>query len=536
VIDSVKHKFEGCRVKSNLCGFPCLVVNKPVEKVCGPYDGAPFTYKQECTFKKISEGIKSNRYYCGITEDEKFINYVIFQAYNISGNPASISTVIDSPIEFFHSWASDQIVVLSGEPAVYGGTTTSSLGYPTPFYEEDKPKPSGMPWVQCKYNWDRMEFNLEEKPDYKALLTVADIPAGKAAFNLHWGTLILRNIKVIATCTLGKCGSIFYLANGARLILDNSEIIAPQDYSPTAAESPHYSNIIEIIAPPDSKLGDFIDFREAVGSDSITDIWSATDSFIKTNKPLIIGAGDFEGSNFKIVGFARREGDNFINEFWNGNSEFIEVYNYPVIECELVTGKKKCMIDNSEGQLKYSTAAGYSHMIYISKAEGAFNVAGNFEIDGTNYVTSLPENFRPDQFSLMTNLGQKIKVVCPRNETMIMREDGVLNCIGAKKPVLTGTAIIVAEGGSAGGEEGGPAEGEVVPTGEEGTVAGGTVLERSEETGIAPLGPGAVQQKEALEGGSFCTMMHAPASSSTLTWLVYMGLGLGALLWRRTRH
>lgn len=524
-----------CAANTNLGPGPCLVVNEP-KFVCGPYVGPNtepnFTYKQECTLQEIVAYMNSYPNYCTLMEDGKQVNTIVFQALK---NPdteiiESTITTIDSPITF--NLQPDQKVVLSGMEALYGGGST-------PFLEFDKDKPFGEPWVQCKYKWSRAPLNLVEKPDYKVRIDIKNVPPGEPAIIVNQGTLVLRNMILNAVCKPSAdvlCTPPVRVINGGQLILDHSTIYAVQE-SVGSEFVPHFSSVIEILGPFKERLGDNVAFREHMDSDHITGIFAASDNLIKVDSIKTIYPSDFEGLRLDRMGFEYMKDGERVNAFWEGDNRLIKTPDYPVTKCIVIPGQNKCSIDNSSGVLNFKADVPVmGQIMYVTKEDRTIKNAGNFEINGANYIINLPAGLKLNEFEFITNLGQKIDVICASGSSMLALSDGTLSCYGIKTPFLTGvpTLSVPEEGAEVGAPE---------------TTLGTAIRPRaqdlhlseedrggrlSEEIDISEAGLAPYQKSEADSGFS-CAFMHISAVPQA-GWLIFLAVPLGAIIWRRSRH
>ena len=532
-----------CAANTNLGTGPCLVVNVP-RYVCGPYDGpntypdptlseedCVYSYKQECTFQNIVTDINSysSINYCAIQEDGKWVNTIIFQALKKPGADIIESTIttIDSPIIF--NLNPDQKVVLSGVEALYPGSYT-------PFIEWDKDKPYGEPSVQCKYKWERRPLNLVEKPDYKVRIDVKNVPPGKAAITVNQGTLVLRDMIINAECKPSAdvlCAPVFRLINGAKLVLDNSKIYALQGSVGSEFE-PRYSSVIEILGPHKERLNDNVAFREKLDSGRITNMHIRSNNLINVDVVKTIYPSDFDGLKFDYIGFEYNKDGKRINAFWEGDNPLIKAPAHPVVECKVIPGENKCVIDNSAGLLSFEDVPVIGQVMYVTKEDGTIKNAGDFDIEDANYMINLPVGLKPDEFEFITNLGQKVNVTCTSGTRMIALSDGTLNCYGVKTPFITGVPSLTIP------EEGGPAT-TLRPTMRLRTSdlmlreedRGGKLSEEIDlseaEEGLAPY------QLEKADSGFGCAFVHVNAVPQA-GWLIFLAFPLGAVIWRRARH
>lgn len=426
--DSDARRPKRCEVRSDV-GHACMVVNDAL------YSGFDSEYKAGCTLADALTRSDEGSDYCGAQNHEQVIlfqpevpypsgttNY--WQAHetavhNISG---SYETKVSEPISI--TLKEDQKIVLWGLIAPWQKGSS-------PFREEDYKNNS-------IYSWDSIETidpaKTENQKHYKPDVRIV-VPAresGNAAITITNGTLVLRNMDFKAVCDdpSGYCGPVFKLINAKLVIIDSKFDIG---YGVSA-------------------LFDIRDYNEGIFTDNVSfsEAGSRADqmSYIKSYAGITFMATKSKQvlpMNFANVEFDLwPETSSGINEAlsWEGQLRFFFTQGVHSIICKNVIGSGKCVIDNSEGKLKYSELcadstgssdeeAGIGSACLVGEVlllnKNTKKIKGvNFEKTADLYSFTLPDS----KNYAMTNMGQEILIMssCPDGKRPTVLEDGSLRC------------------------------------------------------------------------------------------------------------
>jgi hypothetical protein len=269
--------------------------------------------------------------------------------------------------------------------------------------------------IRCKGG---QEFKLDDWDQNKITVSTRNIPSGEYAFDVKGpGTLVLRDLRLVAACNQGmECGRIFRLSNGAKVVLQNTEIIA--GYGITEGSR----NIIFEVENSGGRFTSHVSFGKSDStSDNINKISIGEAFGFFFHKPVMIHQGQFKNVQF----------DDY-------SGQFVQTDN-PVwmIACKTAPDGKSCVIDNSGNSLSYVNALPQYKTLFIKKDaeehQAEFVTGGKLEQeDDTNYRLTFPDGFDVDTFEVITNNGQKIVIEgpqkCPNGETPATNNDGSVTC------------------------------------------------------------------------------------------------------------
>ena len=451
--DSVEdaQKFRrGCEIRSNV-GNACMVVNTVPIKPCGPWTGTEYSYATQCTLQNIINDINSDEYDCEIDYNEEKVNYIVFQA---AGDTSK--TEITEPVVF--SLAPDQTVVLSGQEAKWD-TSIGGLDPATPFYHsqpDDTIFGDGVvgkrPHIQCETDWSFRTINLPEVTFSKAILTIKNIPAGKAGITVNGGTLILKDLLIEGKCECDEdddfceapaaCGSVIKLENGAKLIIQNSDFrvgMFDDDYNDA-----HYSSMIEVADSEGGNFADRIEFIEGSSSSKVTTIKSQTQHVFRFHSNKLIRQSDFDNVIFKRLGYTLN--DDGLNSVWDSIGKIFATKGIHAAGCSKKSDNNECVVSDSAG-INFIDSSADEEIFFLEKVDADEDTEAHVEIssapinvddEGGRYFT-LPDNYEPGKFYVMTNLGQRVNVYeYDSNEVEHVHAPYVSEIYGTLLPVVDG--------------------------------------------------------------------------------------------------
>lgn len=427
-----------CAVRTNNDMVPCMVVNDP----------AYANYKSNCTLKNITNSINSELIACLSSVGDETANVIVFQP-NIeteySGRPSrdqwnnivnnideSTETVIAEPISI--RLLEGQILVIAGYIAPW------AKGY-SPFVDGEGGGTFGFDTWNDYETIDLIDptgATLTKHINYKAKITVKDIPQNRAAFEISGkGIVIFKDIKIDAKCgdpnkldddpdnDYMVCGPIIKLSGGAVVNFMKSHINVAEGYEYT----------FEATNSGDQTINPFMfvqDYFAERSSAAKTVVWSHSAVTYKFDKPRVLETRNFAYAKFESIGvimhYPRRASRNI---FWEDHQDFIETSGIRTIDC-VRHEFSSCVISNlSDFRVDESMA---DKIFYIERTTGDIKSGGALtRNDDETYTLAFtdPKYLDKSNYYIMTNNGQHLRVsefACPADSEIITSDDGSVTC------------------------------------------------------------------------------------------------------------
>lgn len=426
--DSDARRPKRCEVRSDV-GHACMVVNDAL------YSGFDSEYKAGCTLADALWRSERGSDYCGAQNNEQIILFQPAVPYpdGTTNYRSAYETAVQNISRSYETEVNEpqSITLEEDQKIVLWGLIAPWLKGCSPFREEDY-KDSNF------YCWDSIDTidpaSTANQKNYRPVvkIKVPSRESGNAAITITNGTLVLRNmnLKIVCNDPSGYCGPAFKLINAKLVIIDSKFDVGHGV----------------------STLFDIRDYNEGVFTDNVsfTETGSRPDqmSYIKsyagitfmTTKSKQVLPLNFINAEFDLWPDAFPGLDEALS--WKGQLRFFFTQGVHSIICKNVIGSGECIIDNSEGKLKYSELCADStdssdsetgtvsacltgEVLLLNK--NTKKVTGvNFEKKGDLFSFPIPES----KNYAMTNMGQEILVMssCPDGSRPSVLEDGSLRC------------------------------------------------------------------------------------------------------------
>jgi hypothetical protein len=406
-------------------------------------------YKSFCTLQYAADSIYNEPIVClGSFADGSWGNVILFQPKietEYSGHrffdewnnivndiDESTETVITEPVNI--RLREGQILFIAGYIAPW------AKGY-SPFL---LPERSGSSFgFDIFGTYERIDLinptdaSLPRHNNYKAQITIKDIPQGRAAFEISGkGIVIFKDMKIDAKCgdpshsddnpdnDYQVCGSIIKLSGGAVVNFMKSHINVGEGYE----------SIFETTNSGVQDFNPFIfteDYLSERSSAAKTVIWSHSSVTYKFDKPRVLEARDFAYANFESVGVNSGRAPYF-SYFWEDHQDFIGTIGIrSAVDCVRYEFNS-CVISNlSDFRFNESVP---DRIFYIERETGDIKSGGTLtrNDDGTYKLAfTNPKYLNKNDYYIITNNGQHLRVSefeCPAGSEIITSDDGSQTC------------------------------------------------------------------------------------------------------------